>query len=101
MLFPKLERPLWTPNFWLSTLFLGVEIFGPTTVAGPPGKKDTYRFEYCTFLEPRTAHLSLLPPSTAATDNANMKVAFLSIGLLALFSPLTAAWSKEGMPIFP
>ena len=25
-----------------------------------------------------------------------MKVSYLSIGLLALFSPLTAAWSKEG-----
>lgn len=25
-----------------------------------------------------------------------MKVAYLSIGLLALLSPLTAAWSKEG-----
>lgn len=30
-----------------------------------------------------------------------MKVSYLSIGLLALFSPLTAAWSKEGTFIFP
>merc|ERR1712000_466706 len=30
----------------------------------------------------------------------NMKVSYLSIGLLALFSPLTAAWSKEDREIF-
>jgi hypothetical protein len=26
-----------------------------------------------------------------------MKIEYLSVGLLALFSPLAAAWSKEGM----
>lgn len=29
-----------------------------------------------------------------------MKIAYLSVGLLALFSPLTAAWSKEDREIF-
>jgi hypothetical protein len=29
-----------------------------------------------------------------------MKIEYLSVGLLALFSPLAAAWSKEGMFYF-
>jgi hypothetical protein len=32
-----------------------------------------------------------------ACDNAIMKFSAISLGLLALLTPLTAAWSKEGM----
>ena len=46
-----------------------------------------------------TSHLLCQPIQQAfrACDNATMKFSAISLGLLALLTPLTAAWTKEGM----
>ena len=37
------------------------------------------------------------PTGFRACDNARMKFSAISLGLLALLTPLSAAWMKEGM----
>ncbi|KAJ6446263.1 DnaJ domain-containing protein [Purpureocillium lavendulum] len=39
-------------------------------------------------------------PSRGASSHANMKISYLSVGILSLLTPLTAAWNKEDREIF-
>ena len=74
---------------------------GPKSCSGPAMAAQNFQrgsLKLCR-LGRDTSHLLCQPIQQAfrACDNATMKFSAISLGLLALLTPLTAAWTKEGM----